>query len=940
MVNLSQVGVAYKDTTANNTTVIRQISSYTKYWNNNVSNSTGDYISPNEGDRGFSFFNTQIDGQILPNKSMQNRIIYFSFSGQAQVDTSSSISIQLVPGWSFKNPSNNIQQLIGGSKQYTFSFNNTRRSFDGEIGSKISDENLLVTTIDSNQYYTYNIPTTYLAIRSVFPASNDHKLYFYNFKINEVAYIPGCYITIHNVKTGSQVTETYIDNATFILPSPTDLGYRLDGWKLNNTGEIIPSGTEITTDDVDLHYYDVWTKLYKINFYSDNTLFISKNQQVVGNSANPSSNPSKKTHQFMGWTTDSTKTIYDSSWHGTSNSANKFWATGTNLPVVADSQIDTNEQPTEDGFIIKYHAVWRQRESVTVHENVSNIGNVVFPYVSVKNSNIYYFDEGASKQFFIELKDTTTRYYIHDINTGNNTPTFITNGTFTTNKRYWQSLTNEAPIAGITGANTDIYINYYGNLKLQFSYRQNDRNLDSAFTNIFDTMYQLNKSYILNDPNVVLEEDFSKTISSSEIEGNSYIYLNPGEGITYTLTCLNDKYYISQFGTSNSIINRVDLLSSSNPSLNQNCNTLSFTYTASDSDMSNTVNPALKAYYVFMDPFYCKFEINNINNSIGLNEDIDFEFVRVKNNLYYIFNDYVDVIDPYNSDIAPIQGFDNSLYDDEPPPCRITNVSINNVDINVQINQLISNLSFLSKPSINSSDYFQLYDSQNPNSEINLGDRYYLSRFNGYAIYPQSYMLEHYQSDPYTIDITWNSNIYQSFIIIKLPVQGEDANTLETDTTLINSVISYENNNWNQQIVNNKIISYLIVDPTVETNINFTLNEINHNYQFKELKKYSYAYNNESNAPTVYSITHQSLENGNAWPTSFEWTKNHTNEINDILILDNDNLFVNQVDYYFITYEKTPIYYSDNTGNLSQPIQFYWEGNKIIGVYYGNIKIL
>jgi len=160
----------------------------------------------------------------------------------------------------------------------------------------------------------------------------------------------------------------------------------------------------------------------------------------------------------MGWTSNSSKTTYDSTWHNTSNSEGEFWSVGTNLPDAGDSPVSGD--PTSEGFPINYYAVWQERDSVTINPSVSDITTVVFDNIpDAQDGLTYYFDRGTNKKVTIEINTSATggkEYYINSV-TG-------ATGTITENgRRSWVG--NNTANTGSTAVTTTINIMYHKNLK-------------------------------------------------------------------------------------------------------------------------------------------------------------------------------------------------------------------------------------------------------------------------------------------------------------------------------------------------------------------------------------------------------------------------------------------------------------------------------------------
>ena len=271
----------------------------------------------------------------------------------------------------------------------------------------------------------------------------------------------------------SNVKYEYIANAgsNIVLPNTYSLtytGYRGKNWlctEWDNTHSLYTEWEQstlpqATVQDIDCEaQYDT---LYQVIFNSSlNGVTVdytqsSYNQMLADAVVQKPTDPSTPAYQFMGWTSDSTKTIYDPTWHDTNLSTNKFWNTSTNLPNVANSQAGST--PTTAGFPINYYAVWQERDSVTINENISNVATISVTNSAATSGNTYYFN--PSQSIAITISVTSESYYLDTI-TSTTSTNLITNGSTDTDQKIWTSGTITSGTSGTAITINVVYVEGY-----------------------------------------------------------------------------------------------------------------------------------------------------------------------------------------------------------------------------------------------------------------------------------------------------------------------------------------------------------------------------------------------------------------------------------------------------------------------------------------------
>lgn len=246
--------------------------------------------------------------------------------------------------------------------------------------------------------------------------------------------------------------------------STSSIGYDVsadDG--LNTT-----SGT-ISNVQSDIILYSVWKKKYRIRFYDGSSLITSvSNKYYDLDVPFPTTNPTKNTHQFMGWTRDSSKT----NWSSTNMGDSYYDINSETVPKIQDW---SSNQDSNGYFNIDYYAVWLERDSITIEQvlpnsQVTDPATITVTGAVASNNNTYYFDPNSNINFSIAIKQENEIYFIDSV-TANTTTNLITNGNLAADRKTYTSgqITTGTNATAIT-----ITITYIEGLPIFYPSGEND----------------------------------------------------------------------------------------------------------------------------------------------------------------------------------------------------------------------------------------------------------------------------------------------------------------------------------------------------------------------------------------------------------------------------------------------------------------------------------
>lgn len=188
-------------------------------------------------------------------------------------------------------------------------------------------------------------------------------------------YTPGCYVSYTNTGNTTISRQTYTNEANISWPTtPTRTGYHFNGWIIDNVlhDPDDPNTSICETGDKDITATGDWTKQYQIIFnkvLSDATFSYTQsnyNKKESGNTITTPTAPTINTHKFIGWSLDSSITSATAKLSGADQNC---WTT---IPDVADSQVN-GSNPTTEGFIINYYAVWQPKYSITYKNGTTTL---------------------------------------------------------------------------------------------------------------------------------------------------------------------------------------------------------------------------------------------------------------------------------------------------------------------------------------------------------------------------------------------------------------------------------------------------------------------------------------------------------------------------------------------------------------------------------------
>lgn len=597
------------------------------------------------------------------------------------------------------------------------------------------------------------------------------------------------------------------------------------------------------------------------------------------------------------------------------------------------------------------YAVWEDRDSVTINPSVANITIVSFDITpSAQNGLTYYFNRGLNKKVTLSIDLTVTgsvEYYIHSVSGAMGTIAPV-------GQRSWTG--NDVVNTGSTAVSTTINITYHKNLILYFFLDAIEK--DKLLQPNFSTEFFIGGNELLQELTNTTEENYNYKYKTK--------YLNPGDSITHTVSCINNNYYISKIFSPNitgsnyqydgspgvdelqgSLVKkRADLKNGYNGNnisvsiTNNSCTSLTYTFTVPTGSngvalMGDDTGCNIQNAYVVYEPFHCQYQINNYNYILNMYEDMG----------YHSDEDYLVIQDTsaINGERHTIKFFNdisiNPLYyveayrDNNTTKHVISGISSQDSDLT--LNNYLTSVLFNNLASSGNYNGFSLESDR-----ISVAG-YSLNNFTGWKVHPTQYMLNNYHI-PYVIDVTWNNNDYKCFIILKLPeTQENEAN--------ISNATEFNTSGWTNILdssLNRNIYIKEITNISSTTSINASLKDVvNAGYILKQIDKYTFdgTYNSDCTTSTNHiTVTREQLDSG----TNLQnWTRTSPDSSGS-----NDKLSFNKifssadsgiVDYYFITYEEgLPIFYPDDENDPKRAIQLFWEGTRAIGLYYENTRLL
>lgn len=596
------------------------------------------------------------------------------------------------------------------------------------------------------------------------------------------------------------------------------------------------------------------------------------------------------------------------------------------------------------------YAIWEDRDSVIINPSVANITTVSFNTTpSAQNGLTYYFNRGLNKKVTLSINPTATgsgEYYIYSVSgaTGTITPT---------GQRSWTG--NDVANTGSSAVLTTINIVYHKNLLFYFFLCAIEKNKLSQPN--FSTDFLLGGNELLQELEDTTEEGYNYKYKTKN--------LNPGDSITHTVSCVNSNYYISRIISPNTtgsnypydgspdtdelpgsfIKKRLELIegySGNNISVSitdDSCTSLTYTLTIPTGSsgvalMGDETNINVQRAYAVYEPFHCQYQINNYNYTLNLYETMGYRIPRaslitqdtsVANREQYTIKFFNDVSINPSYYIRSYRSKDSTKH-------VISNISSQDSDL------ILNNyLTFVLSGNLTSNENYNGFNLQ---LDQNIAG-YNLNKFTGWRVCPTQYMLDNYHI-PYVIDVTWNSNDYKCFIILKLPETQENeiniANATEFNTTGWTNI---SDSNLNRNIYIKEISN-----TSSTTSINASLKDVaNAGYILKQIDKYTFdgTYNSDCTTETNHTtVTREQLDSGIVLQN---WIRTSPDSSGS-----NDKLSFNKtftsadsgvVDYYFIIYEEgLPIFYPGDENDPKRAIQLFWENTRAIGLYYENTRLL
>lgn len=801
-------------------------------------------------------------------------------------------------------------------------------------------------------------------------------------------------------ETGSLLTDDNknkeVGNSVTVPSDRSMVGYIFRGWTrtpdsgkdykiiYGNTIYSVPAIADsqingsATSDGFEIKYYPVFQKKYQIIFnkvLSNATFSYTQsnyNNKIVGNTVTTPTTPTINTHKFIGWARDSSITANTAVLSGSDQNC---WTT---IPAVADSQV--NGEATTNGFEIIYYAVWQERDSVTISATPSGIitpSNVSFTNTPDASDGLtYYFNIGTniSRQCTISISSLPTAsngegfYYIYSV-------TGATGAITAVGQRSWTG-NNVTNTSTTTATSKTIEVTLKRNLR--FYFHSDVIEVDTnGITGPYPNNWKNDNILSASDSNRIHESSWITTGSSGYCENCIQVYLNPGDSMTFTSTCTNQDYYLARIHVPNSTNtmdtpwggsysgntktitntnaidrsvlksnggysgNRVSASFLSTDTKYKNCTYTLTIPTGNDGialmGVDDSTHKIQRAYLVY-EPFHCQVQLTNT--------DYDPYVTRVGS--LYTKDDCL--LTYTNSNQTRIYRFFNDieLTSGDYITCKRTDNDTNNIITTVSYNDNVYNIEY---PTLwfGTNKIHNLYYFPSAQQWTFGPSDYYTNHFSELRIQPDQSLLDEYHA-PYILNVAWNNTIYRCFMILRLPEAGEDANTTETDSSNISSKINRDFSGWANinKSGQNRLVYYKDFNTLTESINNIEISDAsNSGYILKNIQRYRYnsAYNstinNTTNPPTI--VTREELDSGvkNLSTVLPGWNRSSSATSNDVLTFNQNTLPAGVVDYYFITYEEgLPIFYPDGENNPKRAIQLYWEGNRAIGLYYENTRLL
>ncbi len=647
-----------------------------------------------------------------------------------------------------------------------------------------------------------------------------------------------------------------------------------------------------------------------------------------------------KNKQFLGWSKSSTATTAS-------------YSSGGNLGTVSANTI--------------LYAVWQERDSITISATPSGIittSNVSFTNTPDASDGLtYYFNVGTniSRQCTISIDTSTARdqyrYYIDSV-------TGVTGTITATGQRSWigNNVTNNTTTATSKTITVNLKRNLYFFLHA-YAIEKDSDGIIGPNPNYWSTDITMN--LINNDSPVLYNSTGSNNTMTNCNHKYKSVFLNPGDSVTIQTICTNQDYYLARMHVPNNTniavtawngsysentktITNTDAVDRSilKSSEGYSGNRVSASFLSTDTQYKNctytltipTGNDGIalmgsasthktQRTYLVYEPFHCQIQLTNTNYTPSISRtntltNSECLYTSGTPKIYRFFND----INLSNSQYIYCKRNNNNTNS------VITGISIDNV-----VDSYIYPVLWNGINKINNLYYFQNVSGQTIGSYT-----YNLEHFLNVSIQPDASLLSTYHA-PWNINVTWSNTDYKCIIILRLPEANEDSNTTETDTNEVGNKIYFNGSGWEYQNAtdkNKKVYVKEITNLTSASTLNTTLQDVaNSGYILKSIKKYRY--NGDWNSSlTTTTVTRDQLDAGTATLPA-GWTRSSSDTSNDILTLNQNNLTTGSVDYYFITYEEgLPIFYPDSENNPKRAIQLYWEGNRAIGLYYENTKLL
>lgn len=633
------------------------------------------------------------------------------------------------------------------------------------------------------------------------------------------------------------------------------------------------------------------------------------------------------------------------------------------------------------------YAVWEDRDSVTINPSIANITTIFFNTTpSAQDGLTYYFNRGLNKKVTLSIDIGATnanRYYINSVTGANGT--IAANG-----QRSWTG--NDVTNTGSTAISTTINVTYYRNLQFFFYLYAIEKN-NLAQPN-FTTEFYIQENGVNGGTASTENTNYNYKYKA--------VYLNPGDTISYNTICSNDNYYIAKaftpdgasvtgyYSTSSNSISNAVLIPRLQLKAGYSGNNAIATITGAENSFSNSSyifsvptgadgvafmgndgnSHKTQRAYIIYEPFHCQYQINNYGydplqkKDVGYNENQTYLCVKTIDSTTYTYT-YKFFNDTNISDnwyISRRRGNNDTKY--------LVYGLRSTETLMLYGQELLGALKF--GATADDGIGYNYFPTPSPTS--NKPDRY-ICPFLGWQIYPTQNEINTYNSIN-NLYVNWSANSYRCAIVIKLP-SDEYYSEEDPAMTPIDEVITFDNNTdnnwykmisvvqhleevgdevWNRQM-NNIILTTELFNTGSTSAINLVLRDVaNSGYVLKSIEKYSYNGNceltNDQASVNYTFVTRETLDSMDAGTATNYLSNNFnmsrlspdtTSESNDKLILNKSNLnnSPSVVDYYFITYEEgLPIFYPDSENNPKRAVQLFWEGTRVIGLYYENTRLL